>query len=240
MRTGTEIVWRLRGKTPETIPMARLAEYMQQLAALLGQQADVRFVRVEKGSLNLHAKTVGGGNAGRVAARIEAVRHRRAPNDAMRAYNRINEMVYEDGGPAHLSGPAQVLYFPGVKPVEETALRLADYGSVVGRLYALGEGRAGVSARIRPRNGDSYIPCTASLEVGRNLRDHLFESVKVCGRGIWIESASGLWSCESMHIDQVCQIKQGGLREAIDAVRAIQVDWPDDPLHELYELHEVG
>jgi hypothetical protein len=38
--------------TPATIPMARLAEYMQEFAVLLGEAKSVHFVRLEEGSLN--------------------------------------------------------------------------------------------------------------------------------------------------------------------------------------------
>ena len=241
MRIGSELVWRLKGQSPETISMSRLAEYMHQLAVLFGQQAGVRFVRVEEGSLNVVAKTVGGGRAGQIAKRVEAVRRRSGPADAMRAYNRINEMVFEDGGPARLTGSATVLHFPGARPKEALQLKLVDYGDVTGKLYALAEQKTGeVGARIRPTTGNNAILCTASREIGLRLRAFLFEAVRVFGQGTWVRGEDGVWACENMFIDDVRPIKNVRLREAIESLRAIECEWPDDPLQDLADLNEVS
>ena len=63
MEYGSEYRWVLEGFTPATIPMTRLAEYMQQLGKLLGSEAAVHFVRVEDGSVAMVSK-VDGGDAG--------------------------------------------------------------------------------------------------------------------------------------------------------------------------------
>jgi hypothetical protein len=219
--------------------MARLAEYIQELAALLGQQADLRLVRIEKGSINLRVKAVGGGTAGRIAGRIAAVGRREAPREAMRAYNRINQMVYEDGGPARLKGPATVLHFPGVAAGGVDRLKIVDYGDITGRLYSLSESRENqLSARIRPLTGEGYVQCTASKEIGRTLRELLFEPVRAYGRGTWRE-AGNVWICEGLAIEAAWPVKGGDLREAIDALRALEADWPENALDEMAKLDEA-
>ena len=45
--------FKITGYTPSTLPMARLAEYMADLAALLGHEDHVHFIRVGEGSADL-------------------------------------------------------------------------------------------------------------------------------------------------------------------------------------------
>ncbi len=238
MKAGKDIVWCLKGQTPDRIPMARLAEYMQQLAVLLGQQDCLHFIKVEEGSLNVHVKADGAGTVGRITDRVKALRQDSAPPEAKRAYRRINEMVYEDGGPARLTGPAAILYFPGIKPTEKAPLSIVDYGDVVGKLYALAERDGKVSARIRPITGENYIQCIASLDVGKELRKFLFEPVRVYGRGTWIENGDA-WVCDGLTVEEVWPIHSASMRNAIDALRALDIEWPDDPIKEMADLDEV-
>jgi hypothetical protein len=42
-----EYVFRIDAFTPDTLPMARLAEYLSALAKLLGHQEHTHFVRVD-------------------------------------------------------------------------------------------------------------------------------------------------------------------------------------------------
>jgi hypothetical protein len=72
MRTGKEISWVLEGRSSDQIPMARLAEYMQQFAVMLGETENVHFARVEEGCTRLVAKLNPGLPAQRVHARVYA------------------------------------------------------------------------------------------------------------------------------------------------------------------------
>jgi hypothetical protein len=234
-----EISWVLEGHSPNEIPMARLAEYMQQFAAMLGETEGVHFDRVEESSLHLVAKLDRGRPAQRVQARVQAVRDRRAPIDAMRAYRRINEMVGEDKGPARvIFGASVMLRFPGIQAVQPP-LSIADDATVTGRLYALFEAPSGeLKARIRPRVGNAYVDCTAESGIGRQLRNYLFDAVRVHGRGNFSRTEGGEWVCDALHIRDVQPVKDVSLREAINALRAIKADWPDDPLADWAALEQ--
>jgi hypothetical protein len=52
-RRPREYRLRIDAFTPETLPMSRLAEYMADLATLLGEQERVHFARLENGSTAL-------------------------------------------------------------------------------------------------------------------------------------------------------------------------------------------
>ena len=51
--TPVEYVLRIDAFTPDTMPMARLAEYLGALARLLGHAEHTHFVRLEEGSAKL-------------------------------------------------------------------------------------------------------------------------------------------------------------------------------------------
>lgn len=242
MRAAPEINWILEGKSPDQIPMARLAEYMQQFAAMLGEVDDVHFVRVEKACTQLVAKVKPGRPAQKVQSRVYAVRDRRAPAPAMQAYRRINQMVGEDNGHARVTfGAGIVLRFPGKLPDTIDAITMVDPTTITGRLYALIEEPNGiVKARIRPRTGNAYVACTADGAEARELRKYFMDAVRVFGRGTWTRSPGGEWACEALHILRVDPVSDASLREAINALRAIEAKWPDDPLGAWAELEEKG
>jgi hypothetical protein len=47
-----ELHFSIEGTTPHTFPMARLAEYLRELAKLLGSEDCFHFLRVDEGSAN--------------------------------------------------------------------------------------------------------------------------------------------------------------------------------------------
>ncbi len=240
MRIGTKLTWILDGRRPNQIPLARLAEYMQNLAVLFGEIDNVHFEQVFEGSTCLEAKIRPGIPSQRVQERVAAVRQKRAPADAMRAYHRLDEMVHEDRGPARLScGPAIILRFPGKVIEKYKPASILERGTVVGRLYFLMEESPGqLRVRIRPRTGNAYVPCTADGSIGRHLRNYFMDAVRASGRGMWERMESGEWSCRSLHIDDVQPVKDSSLREAINALRNVEAHWSDDPLAEWLEIEE--
>jgi hypothetical protein len=242
MRASKEIIWVLEGRSPDQISMARLAEYMQQFAAMLGETENVHFARVEENCTRLVAKLNPGLPVQRVQARVYAVRERRAPAEAMRAFRRINDMVGEERTHARVTfGAGVILRFPGNVTSNVTPFNLVDNATITGKLYALIEEMSGVlKARIRPRSGNTYVSCTADSRVGRQLRNYFLDAVRVQGRGTWARSGNGEWSCQSLHILEVHPVKDVPLREAINALRAIDVDWPNDPLGDWETLDESG
>jgi hypothetical protein len=242
MRSDPEVSWILEGRSPDQIPMARLAEYMSQLAVILGDVEHVHFARLEKACTKLVAKMRPGKTAQKAQSRVYAVRDRRAPLDAMRAYTRINEMVGEDKGSARVMfGAAAVLRFPGSTSAPVGQFRIIQDTTITGRLYALLEDENGkLKARIRPRTGNRYINCTVDRDVSRQLRNFFLDAVKVYGRGVWTRPASGNWTCENLHIVKVDPVKDVSLRDAINALRAIEADWQDDPLGDWDSLEERG
>ena len=78
--------------TPSTIPMARLAEYLRELAALLGSPEKVHFRRIMSGSVRIVA-TVEREAAPKVRARLQNARDPEGPKEVRRPFERIDEML---------------------------------------------------------------------------------------------------------------------------------------------------
>ena len=106
--------------TPETIPMARLVEYLDDLAMLFGSESEVHFAGVEGGSteplVDVEWEAVP-----KVRERLQVAPTPDAPADVARAYHSLDKLLERDNASAHLTEeqddqPARkVITFPGVR-----------------------------------------------------------------------------------------------------------------------------
>lgn len=238
MSLGFEYRWVIDGFTPDTLPMARLAEYMQQLARLLGNETAVRFVRVDEGSVALVSRARIGAARGKIDARIATVRAHTAPLDAMRAYDAINEMLAVDKTRAALKrGSATIIRFPGIGTDDASGITVHDVSSIVGYLYQLSEPRdEEFSARLRLR--DHFLPCTAARASVDQLKANLFKTVRIQGRGRWRRDGPGKWRVMDFHILRADRVHDASLEDVVRKLRELDINWPDDPLSYLAELNE--
>lgn len=90
-----ELWFRIDAFRPDTIPMARLAEYMAKLASLLGNQKNVHFVRLDPGSVVL-VHRVDKEDQPKVNARLDALRRGDGPTDVVKAYHWLDGMLAND------------------------------------------------------------------------------------------------------------------------------------------------
>src|SRR6202142_3266166 len=87
--------------TPETMPMGRLAEYMADLAAILGERAAVHFVGLEASSTVLVHK-VETEAVPKVQERVALAKRGDGPPDAINGIRNLNRRLREDAGSAVL------------------------------------------------------------------------------------------------------------------------------------------
>jgi hypothetical protein len=92
---GTEYRFKIDAYSPDTMPMARLAQYMAELATLLGEQNAVHFKRVTKGSTVLNAR-VDREATPKVRDRVAAVRAGDGGSEPRRAFNTLNRLLRDD------------------------------------------------------------------------------------------------------------------------------------------------
>ena len=231
--------------TPETLPMVRLAEYMTDMAKLLGETGSVHFVGVEGGSAVL-VQDVESEAQPKVRERVHAVRLREAPREAVKAYDALNQLLSADNATGALleesshGRPARILDFPGAEPVDEGEIEygpVAQDATLQGIVIMVGGENDPVSVHLQD-NDITHI-CRAKRPVAQKLAQHIFDCpVRVSGKGRWLRKADGTWDIRVFHIDRYEQLQDDPLDKIVTELRETQGDWqaPPDTLRVLRSL----
>ncbi|WP_201159895.1 hypothetical protein [Rhodoplanes elegans] len=205
--------------TPSTIPMARLAEYMAQLATILGEANSVHFVKLKRGSTGLVHK-VQPEAVQKVRERANAVRRGDAPRDALRAYEVVNKMLRDDNGVGALKEASSLIIpFPGREHQEERFSAIKERGTIDGEVLRVGGPHKWVPVLIESEGG-AMSGCWADRATAKLLAHRLFESVRLHGTGKWSRSSEGRWLLQEFVIESFEPLNTASLSEALEAVRA--------------------
>lgn len=220
--------------TPGTMPMARLAEYMAQLAEILGHNASVHFERLEPGSTVL-VHRIEREAIPKVRQRAESVRRGDAPRNALVAYKKINGMLRDDNGSAVLlenKKRAAVLRFPGREEKQETYPAVKQLGSIEGQVVRVG----GIDETIPvllESEGEQIAGIYTNRQIARQLGQRLFDSARLHGQGTWTRDADGVWSLKSFRIDTFEWLEDQALGATLEQLRAVPSDWDSEGLQDL-------
>lgn len=215
--------------TPDTMPMARLASYLAELAKLLGEQHAVHFVRIEPGSTNVVHK-VDREAAPKAEARLKAVRAGHGPEDARRAFFRINSMLEEDGGSGDLTDAsgAEIIVFPGATPTTTAYRAVVEHGSIEGKLIRIGGKNERRVPLMLQRGVIDYSGAHASKAEAEDLGKVLFKPVRLYGRGRWLRSSHGEWLLDTFSVESFEVLEDKPLSGALTALRrAARGAWAD-------------
>jgi hypothetical protein len=230
---GEEFRFRIEAYTPETIPMARLAEYLHELAAMLGEANAVHFVRLEASSTVVVHK-VEHEAVPKVRDRATAVARRQGSRAAMRAYRAINRMLRKDNGAGVLQAPtgAEIIRFPGIQEVERFGT-VTQQCSVDGEVVRIGGTRELVPITLRSEE-ELIADCYTSRATAKRLAAHLFEPVRLFGNGRFAREDEGSWKLEYFAFENFARLTDEALSSTIEALRAIPGgEWGEDALDEL-------
>ena len=227
--------------TPETIPQARLAGYLADLAALYGDEGVVHFVGLEPSSLAVVSGIEREADAD-VTDRLEVAGSDHAAPDIKKAFDSLSRRIAEDQGrKAYIArGPAEILRFPIGEKLDES-LAFGPFwqpGHLSGVVILIGGKTDRVSVKIQAPDGETYT-CKADRSVAKRLRDRLFEApVRLAGEGRWRREVNGRWRLEQFNISEFSLLDDDPLTDTIASLRAIEGRWKDrpDPLAEIEEL----
>lgn len=208
--------------TPATIPMGRLAEYMAQLATMLGEPDSVHFVRLQRGSTGIVHK-IQTEAVPKVRARARAICRGDAPRDALRAYDAVNKMLREDNGTGALKEgeSAIIIPFPGVKSEEEKYTAIRERGTIDGEIIRVGGPHKWVPVLI-DAEGEPFSGCWADRTTAKQLGQKLFEPVRLHGTGKWDRTGDGKWVLKEFVIERFEPLSAEPLSEALGRIRAIK------------------
>lgn len=225
----------------DSLPMARLAEYMAELATLLGERERVHFSHLEKGSAVL-VSTIESVAFPKVEDRVARVREGSAPKDAMQAYRNIDNLLAKDGAVAVLRGPTQsnVIEFPGrsrPKPVRYGPFR--EVGTLDGRIIRIGGRDETIPVWLK--DGEVEYHCNVRGEqVARRLAPYYLNGVvRVYGSGKWVREENGTWKLEQFDITEFEVLDDGPMTDVVGKLRAVEGStWheSDDALSDILGL----
>lgn len=237
-RERLEYRFHIDAYTPETLPMARLAEYLADLARFLGNPEAVHLIDIEEGSTVL-VQIIDWEAEPKVTERIRGVKTGTAPKDAMDAYRELDRKLGKDNASAELRADQQKLIeFPGRKQMPAVYGPFAQQGTLDGVPIVVG-GRSD-PVPVHLEDGDVVHNCLASRQVAKKIADHLFTSViRAQGTGRWHRDEEGNWIMDSFRIADFDILSNKPLKEVVADLRAIPgSEWKtfDDPLSELDRL----
>lgn len=206
--------------TPASIPMARLAEYMANFAALLGHEEHVHFDKLKPGSLAVVSR-VDPVAQHKVQRRLDEVRYGTAPKTAMDSFREIDEKLAADNAAGRvLSGQTRVIEFPGRnRPAESSVGPVIQRGVLDGEVIQVG-GRD-ETINIHVRSGDEIHRCVSSKALARRLAQHIFgPPVRVRGTGTWSRAESGEWKLHRFDIESFEILDETPLSKVFEGLRS--------------------
>src|SRR5262249_37474207 len=169
--------------TPDTLPMARLAEYLADLANLLGEKERVHFRSVDAGSAGL-AYDVEDVAVPKVKERIRGARIADATSEERKALESIDRRLRKDNSPARLQEKqtgVTILYFPGPsREVDREYGPFNQQATLRGLIISVGGKRNIVNVNIQ--DGEKVYYCEATRDLALQLAPLMFHhQVRVDG-----------------------------------------------------------
>lgn len=240
--SGTQLEYRftIDACSPDTLPMSRLAEYMADLAQLLGEVDRVHFVRLERGAIAL-VQCVESEAVPSVRQRIRSIALDDAPDDVRRAFGSLNRLLAADNATGSLEecGGGQVVRFSGRdQPQSLTYGAITEPGVLDGVLVRIGGRDQTVPVHLS--DGDVVHICNADREMARRLAVHLYgNTLRVQGIGRWKRDADGAWMLKRFDITDFQELSGTLLNKVVDQLRSVRGSgWRriDDPTTELQRL----
>lgn len=225
-----EYVFRIDAFTPETLPMARLAEYLTALADLIGSRSSTHLLRIESGSARL-VHSVAFEEVPKVQKRIHDVALAAGPKDAQRGFSVLDELLANDNAIGQLIDPDGeiVIPFPGrnrPRPLSFSGFR--QDGTIEGVVVNIG-GKDQTAHAILQDSGITYSGCTLSRDLARQLARYLYGSkIRLHGNGRWDRSADGVWKLSEFRVADFEALDESTLSTVLDDLRVIAGDELDD------------
>jgi hypothetical protein len=223
--------------SPESIPMARLAAYMQKLAVLLGQEDRVHFIRLEPGSTSV-VHRVEREAVPKVRQRVMQVATDDGPEDSKKAYRELNDMLRSDNAVAELKGPTDnILRFPGREIEKPQRIGpFKQHAELDGILVRIGGKDATAHATLEDSEGNSWS-CEVSRALAREMAHFLFgKTLRVNGTARWERTEEGEWHLNKFVGESFRQLNDDELDAVVESLRAIDADWKPDAQELLRKL----
>ena len=241
MGNAKDLVFKIEAYSPETIPMYRLAEYMADLAMLLGEKPSVHFVCVAEGSTQLIHR-IDHEAIPKVDERLRLVKTGAAPREAQRAAAEINRRLAADNATGVLMEEVgtEIIPFPGISSfIEPEFGPFNEPGNIDGIVIRIGGQTENVPVQFETRTGVESR-CRTTRAVAKELAKQLFgPEVRCLGVGRWYRDRTGVWEMRNFTISDFSVLDNRPLSEVVADLQAVEGSgWREvvDPWAELTDL----
>ena len=220
----TDYVFRIDAFTPDTLPMARLAEYLAALAKMIGHAEHTHFVGVEPGSARL-VHRVDAVDAPKVADRLNGVRLGDAPKDAMAAQRALEDLLANDNAVGHLTEAATgrvVVPFVGRnRPARLAFPPFRQNASIDGVVVSIG-GRDDTAHATLQDASNFHVGLTMKRDLARQLAKLLYgPTVRLHGNGRFERQADGVWKMHDFRVDRYEPLDDAAIEEILETIRGL-------------------
>lgn len=226
----------IKGVTLQTLSMERIAAYLREFAALLGDSARPRLSGIVKGSVVLRAVETADQPRAVTRARV-----RHAANDeessAHPIYEKINALMAQDGARGVVVDRqlAVLVEFPGSHraDVDQREYIVHDTGTIDGIVVGIGGIDDTVHVRLQEAPGVVHSVAIRDMDLARKLAVQFRgNTVRVSVHGTWCRTGDGKWNPRSLYADSVEALDQRPIVEVINDLTKIRGNgWStlDDP-----------
>lgn len=233
MADDTELLsFKIDAWTPETIPMARLAEYMRAVATLYGEHSDVHFKTLKRGSAVI-VSSVRRESFPKVIVRLQQAKGAAPPEEIGKAYDTIDHMLRRDNAIGVVSRKGgKVIDFPGRRAPEPEVITLSQPTSVDGVVVRIGGVDDTIPLVLQDAEGVTYHCNIRGRDRAREFAKYLYGApIRVSGSGRWTRTTEGKWELENLNVTDFEELDTRPLGEVVGELRAAAKGaWDKDSL----------
>ncbi|XKH02220.1 hypothetical protein LG325_05405 [Marinobacter nauticus] len=226
-----KLTLKLNDRTPETLSMKRLGQYIGCLSDMLGEVEHVHFDSIEEGSAKLNVD-IEDLYYQKVLTHVREVPNGMGTKRQQSAYRNLGKLMDQDGtGGAILNDTDTKILSFKKRSDDEKPLVVNKPGSVQGRLYRVGGKDDTIPVSLEGANGET-LRCEASIDIAQALSALLFKQVRVSGHGTWERSPEGVWKLKKLRIESYQELdtdKIGGVVGRLQTIGGLKWVDMEDP-----------
>ncbi len=228
--------------TPLTLPMARLLEYLSDLAIIMGHQESVHFIATAAGSAE-SVMYVAEDEEARVTSQIQDAARGIGSRYANEAYRRVDIRLREDnavGNIVNTSKGAEIIEFPGRRTDRPTPYGpINERASIVGVVKRVGGFDDSIPVHLERADGVRFY-CEAAPALAKELMLLYEKTIRVHGIATYYRE-QGMWKLDrfKIHSYDPQPLADDSFSVTLEKLRAVPGnEWNeiDDPLEELRKL----
>jgi hypothetical protein len=235
-----ELSFVIPGYIPETMPLDRLIEYLQQMAVVLGDPKNLHLVEIRKSSVSpvLRASKATALEARERARCVQRGDGTRRQNDA---YNKIRRMVRRDAVGTLYAGRSAILKTADTVILEIPAAPddlgivdgLRQATTIDGELIRIGGSGDDAALQVQDLSGRTLSGFTANRSLAKELCQLLYEPVRLNGIGIWCRDSEGTWTLSRMQVQSYERLEEEEATLTLERMRSLAIKWPDNAIERL-------